>query len=151
MLRRTLLAMLLFVSVSILAAEQIQESLPRDFFALLKKGKQDEAVLLLRWAAPGLAEDKAKFETATKQFVDATGTLGPLHGCEKLGHRRLIDRYEIAQFLCLYERTPIRVQFDFYRPKTEWKLAGFSFDSKADDLIEEQINRDIRARSAELK
>lgn len=139
--------MLVVISIGALGAEPIQESIPREFFALLEKQKQDEAFLLLRWSSSHMFEDTTNLERAKKQFIEHTRSLGKLHGCEKLSHRKLRNRYEIAQYFCLYERTPIRVQFDFYRPNEDWKLTGFRFDAKIDDLIE----GDVGASAAPVK
>lgn len=151
MLRIVSLATLVVISLRALGAEPIQESIPRDFFALLEKGKQDEAFLFLRWSSPDLFEDSTKVEQATKQFIVTTASLGKLHGCEKLGQRKLRNRYEVAQYLCLYERMPLRMQFDFYRPKDDWKLTGFRFEGKTDRLLEGQIDRDVAADSTSVR
>ena len=52
-------------------------------------------------------------------------------------------RFVHVTYLALYDRQPVRMEFQFYRPKDEWIIYSFSFDVKFDDEVEAMARKNI--------
>jgi hypothetical protein len=104
---------------------------------LLMKGKNQEAFDLLKaeWLYDPADVQKAREQNEREQAV-LIERFGQPVGIQ------LVKEEEVAgvglkyTYLIRYEKTPIRWQFVFYKPKDRWLLNGFKWDSSFEALFE---------------
>ena len=118
-----------------------------DVISLLKKNQPVEAFEKAFSGNELFKEKKSELDQLKYQFSGFVSQVGAPYDCELLVTRNLIERYRIDQYLCLSEMQPFVIQFDFYKPKKDWKIQAFSFNTDADDRIEESIMIEIGALS----
>ena len=99
---------------------------------------------------PSLAVDKL-YETNpwTNRIQDAINNIktqlvrfdeelvGEYYGYEELVVKKLGDSYELHSYFLKFDRQFLRLTFQFYKPKDDWRLSSFQFDDKFDEEIEE--------------
>jgi len=90
---------------------------------------------------------KADTESAKDDFISLIKKVGVPSACEKLVTRNLNNRYRTDVYLCLSEKQPIELHFEFYRPNSEWRIQSFSYSSDVDKHIEKSIEREIGDKS----
>jgi hypothetical protein len=110
-----------------------------DVIRLLKANKPTEAFDKAFSGNELIKDKKSELEQLKYQFAGFVAQVGAPYDCEPLISRSLLERYRIEQFLCLSEMQPFVIQFDFYRPRNEWKIQAFSFNTDVDNHIEEDI------------
>jgi hypothetical protein len=105
------------------------------FFANFKGGKITEALAELystnRWAA-----NSDSVQNLRTQLSGLEKLLGALKSSEKLQEIKVGTRFVYVSYIVLYERQPIRMEFEFFRPADEWVILSFAFDDDIDDDVE---------------
>jgi hypothetical protein len=105
------------------------------FFTNFKAGKITEALAELystnRWAA-----NSDSVQNLRTQLVGLEKLLGALKSSEKLQEIKVGTRFVYVSYIVLYERQPIRMEFEFFRPADDWVILSFAFDDKIDDDVE---------------
>ncbi len=71
------------------------------------------------------------------QFGGLKDLVGAYIGYDLITKKDLVDRFSIYTCLVRYERQPVRFTFQFYRPKDQWVVYGFSYDDSFGDELEE--------------
>ena len=106
------------------------------FFTLCRDGRSVEALDALYATNPWISESSDAVANVKSQLAGLEQIVGDFHGQEKLGERNVKDRFVHVTYLALYDRQPVRMEFQFWRPKDEWMVFSFSFDVNFDDEIE---------------
>ncbi|MDH3711535.1 MAG: hypothetical protein OER04_16710 [Cyclobacteriaceae bacterium] len=82
-------------------------------------------------SADAVANLKSKMEGLNLDFV------GEYYGHELISEKKLGQSYVLLAYLAKFDRQPIRYIFQFYKPKDQWVVYSFKYDSSIDDEIEE--------------
>lgn len=128
------LVILFFVSISTHASEYTKEI--DDFFDLYKKGKIDKAVDSIYKTNSYVASIPDQIKNVKTQMGAIEGLVGNLHALE------LVDTYEVGTslvhvtYLGIYDRQPVKFEFQFFKLKDGWRIFAFSFDADVFDKIE---------------
>jgi hypothetical protein len=69
--------------------------------------------------------------------------VGDFHGYELLASDEVGNCYKIYIYVAKFDRQPIRIQFDFYKPEDKWIVQGFTYDYDLDDDFESVVKSQI--------
>lgn len=129
----------LFFSISANAADYKQEI--DNFFDLYKKGEIDKAVDAIYQTNPYVASIPDQIKTVKTQLGAVEGLVGKLHTLE------LVDTYEVGKslvhvtYMGIYDRQPVKFEFQFFKLKDGWRIYAFSFDANVFEKIEESAQK----------
>ena len=123
------LVLVAFAAAAAQASNPSYKSMVEGFFARVADDEVDEAVEKLFESNPlfqGLRDSVAQVRTQ----YGALGTLGgSFNGYEVLLDEVVAERFAYVYVMALYDRQPVKVEFQFYRPHDEWLLLNFSFEA----------------------
>lgn len=63
--------------------------------------------------------------------------VGKYYGYEEIVTKKLGDSFLLKSYFLKFDRQFLRLTFQFYKPRDEWRLYSFKFDDSFDDEIEE--------------
>lgn len=136
---------LLFAAVTL--APQVHAGDYRDaiaeFFGLYAQGKKTEAVDRLYGTNPWMASATDAIQQIKTQFDGIEKLVGEYNGNELIEDVNIKDRFAHVTYLALYDRQPVRMEFQFYRPREEWLMFSYSFDIDFDDEVEAGVRSRI--------
>lgn len=113
------------------------------FFTLYEKGNRVEAVDSIYATNPWMSTATDSIQQIKTQFQGIEKLVGNYNGREFIGETNIKDRFVHVTYLALYDRQPVRMEFQFYRPKNDWIIYSFSFDIDFDDEIEAGARKGI--------
>lgn len=131
---RSFIAALLLLLASPAFAGSYQDEI-NAFFSLYESGKKSEAVDRLYSTNPWTSQANDSIVQIKTQFGSVEKVVGRYLGKEMIGEQNIKDRFIQVTYLALYERQPVRMEFQFYRPKNDWIIYSFSFDTDFDDDV----------------
>jgi hypothetical protein len=67
--------------------------------------------------------------------------VGGYTGAVKVGQLMVADRLVHVTYLALFERQPLRFEFQYYRPRNEWMIFSFEFDGDFDEDLQVEARR----------
>ncbi|TLU65328.1 hypothetical protein FE810_08555 [Thalassotalea litorea] len=108
-----------------------------EFFSLYKQGQINQAVDSIYKTNPYITSIPDQVKNVKTQLGAVEGLVGAMHAIE------LIDAYEVGEnlvhvtYMGIYERQPIRFEFQFFKLKEGWRIFSFSFDAEVFDKIEQ--------------
>jgi hypothetical protein len=105
------------------------------FFDALRQGKSGEGLSKLYGTSPWLDNIEEQLTSLQEQLSALPGRVGAYVTHELLAEREIADRLVYLGYFVVFERQPLRFEFQFYRPKDEWVLYGFSLD----DALPEEL------------
>jgi len=112
------------------------------FFTLFESGKKTEAVDSLYSTNPWMTSASDAIQNIKTQFEGIEKLVGNYNGKELIDEHNIKNRFVHITYLALYDRQPVRMEFQFYRPKNDWIIYSFSFDIEFDNEVEKGA-RDI--------
>lgn len=71
----------------------------------------------------------------SEQLKDIVGKIGNYNGNDLIIKRKAGDSMTLYSYLAKHDAQPLRVTFIFYKPKEDWKIYDFSFDTEVDDEL----------------
>ena len=101
---------------------------------LLSKGERAGFDVLVE-RFPTSKGDPKKFDSHARLIRSHVESLGEPCGFELVGAEEVGGSLRGYTYLCKYEQGRIRWRFNFYRPKDEWKLDFYQFDSDDNALF----------------
>lgn len=113
------------------------------FFALYESGKKIEAIDTLYSTNPWMSSASDAIQNIKTQLQGIEKLVGNYNGKELLGEHNIKNRFVHVTYIALYDRQPVRMEFQFYRPKSDWIIYSFSFDIKIDEEIEKGAREKI--------
>jgi hypothetical protein len=132
---RKFLAILTFSFVSFSAfAGSYQEEL-NAFFSLFESGKRAESVDRLYKTNQWVNQASDEVINLKSQLSSIDSMVGKYVGKELILTNNINDRFVHITYLALYERQPVRLEFQFYKPKNDWIIYSFSFDTDFDSDV----------------
>ncbi len=130
-----LLVILALLTLSATARADYQQEIDT-FFESVLQGETMEALDTLYSTNPWISESSDAIENVKSQLAGLEQLVGDFHGAEELGARNVKDRFVHVTYLALYDRQPVRMEFQFWRPREDWMIFSFSFDVDFDNEIE---------------
>lgn len=121
------------------------ESEINTFFSLYESGKIIEAVDSIYSTNPWMSSAADSIQNIKTQFQSIDKLVGNYNGKILVDEVNVKDRFVHVTYLALYDRQPVRMEFQFYKPKNKWIIYSFSFDIEFDDEIEAGARKRIAA------
>ena len=146
-MEKTILIIMLFLIANISAGERTPEKIISEVISLLKSGEPAQAFEKAFSENKHMKEKKSDLDQLKYQFAGFVSQVGAPFDCELLISKSLKDRYRVDTYLCLSEKQPFEIEFDFYKPQSEWRLQAFGFSSEIDEIIEESSRIELRKLS----
>ena len=106
-----------------------------EFFSLYEAGKMSESVDWIYSTNPWASQATDSIVQIKSQFGSLEKVVGRYFGKELIGENNIKDRFVQVTYIALYERQPVRMEFQFYRPKNDWIIYSFSFDTDFDNDV----------------
>lgn len=113
------------------------------FFELYEKGQKVEAVDSIYSTNPWMGSAADSIHNIKIQLQGIEKVVGNYNGVELIGEYAVKDRFVHVTYLALYDRQPVRMEFQFYRPKDDWIIYSFAFDIDFDNEIEQGARAQI--------
>ena len=85
---------------------------------------------------PWISATSDAVQNVKNQLVGIQQLVGDYHGYERIGDYEVAGRFSHVTYMALYDRQPVRFEFQFYRAGEEWMTYSFAFDVDLDDEIE---------------
>ena len=125
--------MFCFFSSSVWADGYQQEL--NEFFALFEAGKKSESIDRLYQTNPWVSQAADDIIKVKTQLASLDSMVGKYLGKELIHTNNVKNRFVQVTYLALYERQPVRLEFQFYKPKETWIVYAFSFDTDFDSDV----------------
>jgi len=140
--KKTSLILILLLPLPALASDYKTEI--DTFFSMYEKGQKVEAVDRLYSTNKWMGSAADAIHNIKTQLQGIEQVVGGYNGRVQVGETNVKDRFVHVTWLALYDRQPVRMEFQFYRPKNDWIIYSFSFDIDFDD----EVQQGARARVA---
>jgi opacity protein-like surface antigen len=112
------------------------EPLIQKFFTKFEAGKVNDAIDELYSTNKWIDQQRDMVQNVKTQFAGVVPLVGKYRGRELIGTATIGGRLVHVTYLALYDRQPLRFEFQFYRPQDAWIIYSFSFDTKLSDELE---------------
>lgn len=145
-MRRSVIALFaMLMSFTALAADGDAgyEPLIQKFFKQFEGGKVNEAIDELYSTNKWIDQQRDMVQNIKTQFAGVVPLVGQYRGRELIGTATIGGRLVHVTYLMLYDRQPLRFEFQFYKPKDAWIIYSFSFDTKLSDEIEAAARAEV--------
>ena len=106
------------------------------FFTLYESGKKIEAVDTLYSTNPWMSKASDAIQNIKTQLQGIEKIVGNYNGKELLGELNIKNRFVHVTYIALYDRQPVRMEFEFYRPRNDWIIYSYAFDINFDNELE---------------
>jgi hypothetical protein len=111
------------------------------FFQRFATGQRNEAVDKLYGKNPWIPLDGDGVRNVKSQLQGIEEMVGAYTGAVEIGELSVADRLVHVTYLALFERQPLRFEFQYYRPRDEWMIFSFEFDADFDDDLQAEARR----------
>jgi hypothetical protein len=133
-----ILCMFAYAGFSQISPEKVVE----EFWNNYETKTASEALDQLYKGSPWIERAKSDIEDLKTKFEGLPNIVGKYHGREMLVKKTLANCYVSFVYMVKYDRQPMRVQFNFYKPDREWKLHGFIYDFDMTSEFEEYVKQE---------
>ena len=128
-------------------AQKVQDSsyqaLSDNFFDLLKQGKTSDAVDYLFGTNPALGKMTDDSEQLKSQFASVGTLMGAYVSHTKLIETKVAGMFVYQHYFVAYQRQPISIRIEYYKPGSTWLCYGLQFDAKLTDRIKTESDDKI--------
>ena len=138
-----LVTVLMCASASAANGEVGYEPLIQKFFKKFEAGNMNEAIDELYTTNKWAEAQRDLIQNIKTQFAGVGGLVGQYRGRELVGTTNIGGRLVHVNYLALYDRQPLRFEFQFYKPQDAWIIYSFSFDTKISDELEASARADV--------
>ena len=113
------------------------------FFNLFEKGRKTEAVDSIYSTNKWISSSSDSILQMKSQFENIEKLVGEYNGKVLIDETNIKNRFVHITYLALYDRQPVRMEFQFYKPKNDWVIYSFSFDIDFDNEVKDGVRRKI--------
>ena len=139
---RTLLTIFfVLISSNVIAGNYTDEV--NKFFNLFEKGRKTEAVDSIYSTNKWISSSSDSILQMKSQFENIEKLVGEYNGKVLIDETNIKNRFVHITYLALYDRQPVRMEFQFYKPKNDWVIYSFSFDIDFDNEVKDGVRRKI--------
>ena len=117
------------------------------FFNLFEKGRKTEAVDSIYSTNKWISSSSDSILQMKSQFENIEKLVGEYNGKVLIDETNIKNRFVHITYLALYDRQPVRMEFQFYKPKNDWVIYSFSFDIDFDNEVKDGVRRKIATSS----
>jgi hypothetical protein len=118
------------------AQDSSYQAISDKFFDMVQQGKGADAVDYIFGTNPAMKKVPDQVEQVKTQF----GSLGTLMGAyvshTKLAETKVAGMFVYQHYFVAYERQPISVRIQYYKPGSTWLCYGVQFDARLTDMIQ---------------
>ncbi|HVS15469.1 MAG TPA: hypothetical protein VMV46_16210 [Thermoanaerobaculia bacterium] len=111
------------------------------FFERFAAGERNEAIDKLYGKNPWIPLDGDGVRNIKAQLQGVGEVVGEYVGAVKVGELVVADRLVHVTYMALFERQPLRFEFEYYRARNEWMIFSFEFDGDIDDDLQAEARR----------
>ncbi len=123
-------------------AEEYQDTV-KAFFSRIQEGKLEEAVNFIYGGSPYISLDSDAVRNVKTQFLSLPNMVGPYRGNELITEKVVVGRYVYLYYFVMFDRQPLKFEFEFYKPVEKWILHSFAFDDKVNDEIIQSVKSEL--------
>ena len=127
--------MLLVASTPAVAADDPCTARAERFLTQLGAGNGVAALDELYASNPWIQSSQDDILSLKNQLAGLEGIVGAYKRHLPISEVRLAGCWVYLGYMVLFDRQPIRFEFQFYRPENEWMTYGFSYDDDLDDDV----------------
>jgi len=138
-----LLAMLMCGTASAADGQAGYEPLIQKFFKKFEAGNINEAIDELYSTNKWAEQQRDMVQNIKTQFAGLGGLVGQYRGRELVGTTTIGGRLVHVTYLALYDRQPLRFEFQLYKPQDAWIIYSFSFDANLSDELEASSRAEV--------
>lgn len=136
----TAVALVLFSGV---ASAETYDGIPDKFFVYIAQGKTSDAIDFLYGTNQWVAKNSDQVVNLKGELSKVSGLVGKYTFHELITEEKAGSRYAHLIYLVGYERQPIRFEIKVYKPGSQWRFQGVSFDTRVTDDIEKLANQKL--------
>jgi hypothetical protein len=82
------------------------------------------------------SEMKDAINSMKKTIKNYPGEMGKCYGFELITKQKCTERFFLYSYMARYDRQPMKVVFEFYKPNDKWILYSLNFSADIDDDVE---------------
>ena len=127
-------SLFLFTSSTLLASDY--QSQIDDFFELYQQGKISESLEALYASNKYISPNQDQIKNLNNQLKSLPGLVGDINEIVKLAEYNVKDVFMHVTYIVIYERQPIRFEFQYFNSQDKWIIFSMLFDDDLDDEIE---------------
>lgn len=113
------------------------------FFERFGNGEVAEAVDGVYGSNPWIDLNGDAVKNVRNQLLNINSLVGGFNGQVMLNETLVKDVYAHVTYLALFDRQPVRMEFQYYKPKDRWMVFSFAFDVKWDEELEQAVREKI--------
>lgn len=136
-MNRLLFLSFTLTTLSLTSFGQTPEELIEKFFEEYETKGSNEALDNLYSTNKWVSRNQDAIDNLKSQLTNMQSLIGEYYGYEPITTKSAGKSLVLHSFLVKYDRQPLRFTFEFYKPKDDWTIFGFSYDEDLDDEIEE--------------
>jgi len=140
---RQILSVVLFLLFSQTAFAQGYSGIPERFFGLVAQGKTNEAIDYVYGTNQWVGKNSDQVANLKGELAKLSSLVGKYAFHELLVEEKAGTRYVHLVYLVGYDRQPLRFELRLYRPSSEWRFQGVSFDAKLVEDVEKAANQRV--------
>lgn len=106
------------------------------FFALFAQDKMDEAVDRIYLTNEYVSAIPDQVQKIKDQLGSLKELMGRYYNAAKIDEYMVEGSFVQVTYMVIYERQPLRFEFQFFKAGDDWKIYSFSFDDDIDEEIE---------------
>lgn len=116
------------------------EKMSSTFFKMLQQGQGGEAVDYLLGTNPAMKKVPQKVEQLKSSFASLGGLMGAYVSHTKLAETKVAGMFVYQHYFVAYERQPISVRIEYYKPGSAWLCYSVQFDTELSAMIQKQTD-----------
>jgi hypothetical protein len=124
-------------------SQQNPPDLIKKFFDTYQKDS-DKAIDDIYTTNPWTSEISEAIADMKKTVRSYPETMGKFYGTDLITLQKCTERFHLYVYMARYDRQPMRVIFEFYKPDEKWIIYSLNFDSGIDEDLEEAAKQAIQ-------
>jgi hypothetical protein len=115
------------------------EKMSAAFFKMLQQGQGAEAVDYLFANNPSMRKPE-NIQQLKAGFASLVPLMGPYISRTKLAETKVAGMFVYQHYFVAYERQPISVRIEYYKPGSAWLCYSVQFDTELGAMIQKQTD-----------
>ncbi|MEM9182078.1 MAG: hypothetical protein AAGB27_02890 [Pseudomonadota bacterium] len=113
------------------------------FFERFGNGEVAKAVDGVYSSNPWIDVNGEAVSNVRNQLLNINSLVGDFNGQVLLDETLVKNVYVHVTYLALFDRQPVRMEFQYYKPKDRWMVFSFAFDVNWDEELEQAVREKI--------
>ncbi len=125
-----------YISQAQLAQGSSYQAMSDKFFNMLQQDKASDAIDYLFGTNPALKKMQDQADQLKAQFASMGTMMGPYVSHTMLVETKVAGMYVYQHYFVAYERQPISIRIQYYKPGATWECDALQFDGNLTDKIQ---------------